>query len=268
MEPFQNCRHLQKYKNRLGMGSAIANQNGKIWIFVDEAVQWDLVLYTEQQITLKLNHQDLGKDIIHTFVYAKCNEGERQELWNNLYQLAGSMNLPWIIGGDFNVILLEEEKLGGLPVTLNECYKESPFTWRNGRAAEDCIFKRLDRVVANSPFQELFPQIEVEHLIKSGSDHAPMILSCGEEKEVVQQNWRTNFVGSPYLAFKQKLKNLKSALIKWSRDTYGDIFQQLAIREEVVKVKEKLFEEEPSIINRIVLQKALAELKKYLNLEE
>lgn len=70
------------------------------------------------------------------------------------------------------------------------------------------------------------------------------------------------------MAFKQKLKNIKVALAKWSRETYGDIFKQLAIREEVVKVKEKLFEEDPSIVNRIVLQKAQAELKRYLSLEE
>ncbi|XP_060178276.1 uncharacterized protein LOC132608235 [Lycium barbarum] len=182
-----------------------------------------------------------------------------------------------MVGGDFNVILSEEEKLGGLPGVLS-----------HGRAAEHCIFKRLDRVLANQAFQDLFPQNEVEHLTKSGSDRAPLVLSCGEEvtgyikpfrflnfwiqhasfKEVVSQNWKTDFMGSPYLAFKHKLKNLKGALAKWSRETCGNIFEQLIIREEVVKVKEQFFEEQPSIINRIVLQKAQAELKKYLHLEE
>lgn len=28
------------------------------------------------------------------------------------------MNEPWIVGGDFNVVTYNEEKLGGLPVTL------------------------------------------------------------------------------------------------------------------------------------------------------
>ncbi|XP_060202843.1 uncharacterized protein LOC132631262 [Lycium barbarum] len=145
-----------------------------------------------------------------------------------MYQIASSLNFPWMIGGYFNVILSDEKKLGGAPVTLNETedfafcvtscelfdmgFKGSPYTWWNDRAVEDCIFKRLDRIM--------------------------------------------------------RLKNLERALSKWSIETYGDIFKQLSIREEVAKVKEQLFEEDPSIINRIVLQKAQAELTKYLNIEE
>ncbi|XP_070005550.1 uncharacterized protein LOC142163101 [Nicotiana tabacum] len=138
------------------------------------------------------------------------------------------------------------------------------------------------------PFQTLFPTIEVEHLIRTGSDHAPLLLSCGEESlkfvkpfkllnfwanhetflDVVRQNWIADFIGDPFLMFKQKLKRVKIALSKWSRLTYGDIFKQLAIREDVVRIKEMLFEEDSSIANRIVLQQIQAELKKYLNIEE
>lgn len=68
--------------------------------------------------------------------------------------------------------------------------------------------------------------------------------------------------------FKQKLKRVKTDLSKWIRLTYGYIFEQLALREYVVMVKEMLFEEETSIENRIVLQQAQAELKRYLSIEE
>ncbi|KAH0685806.1 hypothetical protein KY285_016364 [Solanum tuberosum] len=64
------------------------------------------------------------------------------------------------------------------------------------------------------------------------------------------------------------MKNLKKALCKWSRETYGDIFKELIVREEVVKVKEQLFEGDASIINLIVLQEAQVEVKKYLAIEE
>lgn len=60
----------------------------------------------------------------------------------------------------------------------------------------------------------------------------------------------------------------KLALTKWSRETPGDIFQQLAIREEIVKIKEALVEEGPTAANRAVLRLAQAELVKYLKLEE
>ncbi|XP_075084856.1 uncharacterized protein LOC142168095 [Nicotiana tabacum] len=51
-------------------------------------------------------------------------------------------------------------------------------------------------------------------------------------------------------------------------ETFGDIFKQLAILEDIVRVKEMLFKEEPTTENRIVLQKAQSELKKYLCIEK
>ncbi|XP_060202206.1 uncharacterized protein LOC132630668 [Lycium barbarum] len=61
---------------------------------------------------------------------------------------------------------------------------------------------------------------------------------------------------------------MKGVLTQWSRTTYGDIFKKLIIREEIVRIKEDLFEEFPSCGNRSVLQQSQAELKKYSHYEE
>ncbi|KAG5611762.1 hypothetical protein H5410_023043 [Solanum commersonii] len=82
---------------------------------------------------------------------------------------------PWLVGGDFNVILGEDEKIGGLPVYIqeyedfafcvNSCglfdinFSGSPFTWWNGRVDEECIFKRLDRILINQELRDLFWQL-------------------------------------------------------------------------------------------------------------
>lgn len=58
------------------------------------------------------------------------------------------------------------------------------------------------------------------------------------------------------------------ALAKWSKDSFGDIFKQLAIWEEVVKLKEKNFEDNTSSENRGIVNKAHAEFTKYLKYEE
>lgn len=73
---------------------------------------------------------------------------------------------------------------------------------------------------------------------------------------------------NPFLAFKENIKKGKNALTKWSKDTYGDIFKQLIIREDIVRIKEKLFEEVPNTMNRVVLQKVQARFKRYLHFEE
>ncbi|XP_059315370.1 uncharacterized protein LOC132065975 [Lycium ferocissimum] len=234
---------------------------------------------------MRLHHLGTGKEMIATFVYAKCEEEERLKLWDNIYQIATDMVVPWLVGGDFNVILLQKEKLGGLPVTLAECedfafcinscelfdlgFKGSLFTWWNGRSAEDCIFKRLDRIFVNALFQDTFKEIEVEHLSRIGSDHAPLLMTFGKESVNIQKPFRFLNIWTQHESFQTlKLKNMKRFLSVWSRETYGDIFKQVAIREEAVKIKKDLFEEDPSIVNKIVLQKAQAELKKNLSLEE
>lgn len=61
------------------------------------------------------------------------------------------------------------------------------------------------------------------------------------------------------------MKNMKTTMSKWSRSTFGDIFKQLVIREDIVRIKEQLFEEEPSVMNRMVLHQAQAELEKFIH---
>ncbi|XP_075095204.1 uncharacterized protein LOC142173503 [Nicotiana tabacum] len=203
------------------------------------------------------------------FVYAKCSSLERLELWDNLYYLASNMELPWLVGGDFNVVLHKDEKIEGLSVhppeyddfsfctnscgLLDQGYKGSPFTWWNGRPNVAIIFKILDRIFVNLPFQNMLPIIEVEHLIRTGSDHAPLLMTGGKKAANFARPFR-------FLNFWTKHETFMQ--------TFGDIFKQLEILEDIVKVKEMLFEEESIIENIIILQRTQSELKKYLSLEE
>ncbi|XP_060170505.1 uncharacterized protein LOC132601442 [Lycium barbarum] len=241
--------------------------------------------------------------MVVTMVYAKCDEVETVNLWDCLCNISATMSMPWLIGGDFNVILNEEEKIGGLPVfpqeykdfacCVNSCelsevnFKGSPFTWCNGRINGECIFKRLDRMLVNDLFQSWFGQIEVDHLSRTGSDHAPLLLSCTDQTQtfiktfkflkfwtehadfpyVVRQHWQGDSA-DVFLAFKKKLKSVQSALSQWSKHTFGDIFKLLSIREEKVRIKEDLFEEFPTEGNRMILRRAQAELKKYMHYKE
>ncbi|XP_059281373.1 uncharacterized protein LOC132035072 [Lycium ferocissimum] len=204
----------------------------------------DLFLREMQNQIRKLenpNHPDFlqkensGKVLVTTSVYAKCDANERLELSDSIYALSNNMNYPLLVGGDFNVITNKEEKIGGLPVyhtkfedfafCMNSCelteveFRGSPFTWWNGRAGDDCIFKRLDRILVNSHFLDWFGNLSMEHLSRTGLDHAPLLLT-------------------------------------------------LITRENIVKIKEQHFEEDPFEVNRMVLQQAQAEFKRYLHFEE
>ncbi|XP_059310123.1 uncharacterized protein LOC132061298 [Lycium ferocissimum] len=178
LEPFQQYSQIQKYKRRLHMHSIISNCNGKIWIFVADNIEVEVLLDSSQQVTLKLFFQEFNQVVVTSLVYAKCDATDRLELWDNIYNLSNSITLPWMVGGDLN------------------------FHWLGN--------------------------IEVEHLARTGSDHAPLLCSYGSTSSNVN------------------LKRMKGVLSSWSREVYGDIFKQLIIREEIVRVKEELFEETPS----------------------
>lgn len=232
------------------------NANGQIWVFVKSGIQEGVISNSEQQLTLQLTLEDKNQ-ILTTLVYDKCLADERLSLWDELYSIAYNYSSPWIVGGDFNVTLGDEEKIGDLHVypqeyedfacCINSCelfyinFTGSPFTWWNGRADADCIFKRLDGVVVNQAMLDLMGNMEMQHLARTGSDHAPLLFSGGHTQqnfvksfrflkfltemsdflEVVKQNSMTNIPGDIFVQWKQKQKRTKLALSKWSKESLG-----------------------------------------------
>lgn len=98
--------------------------------------------------------------------------------------------------------------------------------WKSRR---DCIFEKLDRLFVNDAFQDNFNLMEVEHLAKDGSDHAPLLLKCektdivmhkpfkflkfwtkhSEFKKVFRRNWDVDLSENPSNDFKRKTKELR-----------------------------------------------------------
>ncbi|XP_059288934.1 uncharacterized protein LOC132042405 [Lycium ferocissimum] len=219
LEPFQQPDKIEEHRRRLGMQTALANE-----------------------------------DIVITVVYARCTQRERLELWDSLEDVATNMNKPGMIGGDFNVIMSEEEKYGGLAVGANETqdfnlcmqncemqdfgFKGRKYTWWNGQSGEDYIFKRIDRCLGNLGIQQMYPGIEVNHLIRIGSDHALLLISYAGNNMPIKQPFK-------FLNF-------------WEIETL----------EDVIKVHEVQFELQPTLHNRERLQRVQADLNRYLHLEE
>lgn len=68
VEPWQDINKLELYRRRLGIKSAYANVNGKIWVFVDEDIDVEVLIYMEQQLSLKLFNRVLSRELIVTLV--------------------------------------------------------------------------------------------------------------------------------------------------------------------------------------------------------
>jgi len=64
------------------------------------------------------------------------------------------------------------------------------FTQWNGRADSDCLFKRLDRILMNQECIGMAGHVEVEHLARTGSDHAPLLLSCSGKQLHITKSFK------------------------------------------------------------------------------
>lgn len=55
----------------------------------------------------------MGRDkVFVSAIYAKCNSTERNDLWERLENLSTTIDNTWCVGGDFNIIMESEEKMG------------------------------------------------------------------------------------------------------------------------------------------------------------
>lgn len=66
----------------------------------------------------------------------------------------------------------------------------SMLTWWNRRIERERIFKRLDRVFGNQEFINLLPSSKVHHLVRQGSDHAPLHIICNSKEELTSRPFK------------------------------------------------------------------------------
>lgn len=118
--------------------------------------------------------------------------GERKYLWNSLEILSQSIDGPWCVGGDFNVIADIEEKLGGKAHRMykslefinymDNCgvtdigFTSPKFTWCNNRRIKKRVWKRFNRVFINDLWAQRFQNSTIRHPVRTGSDHRPFLM--------------------------------------------------------------------------------------------
>ncbi|KAG5600400.1 hypothetical protein H5410_031770 [Solanum commersonii] len=100
MAPFQRTNNIQRYKRRLGMEYANHNCKGKIWVFIYDQFQVEVLSDSEQMLTLSLKFLENNQLFAVSMVYAKCDAEERLNLWNDIYCICNDINnSPWLTGG-------------------------------------------------------------------------------------------------------------------------------------------------------------------------
>jgi exonuclease III len=189
-------------------------------------------------------------------VYGPNGDVERRVLWEELAGLMSVWEVPWCIGGDFNIVrfpsersndsnystammefsdFIAEQGLVDIPLVGGQ------FTWSNNQEEE--IWSRIDRFLLSPSWEDHYPEVVQRRLSRVCSDHFPLMLECGNSRggkrhfkfenmwlkyegfvDKVKSWWDSySFEGLPSYILANKLKNLKTDLKKWNEEVFGDI---------------------------------------------
>ncbi|XP_060177915.1 uncharacterized protein LOC132607856 [Lycium barbarum] len=167
------------------------NNRGMIWLAWDPS-KVDLVMLHVHPQFLHCTLKDLTNALVFEFtvVYGKHTIIDRQPLWQDLEGMDVKIQLSWSIMGDFNVILGEEDRIGGRQVQDVEVMDSNKlldntgltimnsvgrfFPWTNSH-----VHNRIDRALVNSVWMNIWPQVEVEVKDPQFSDHALLSVTIG-----------------------------------------------------------------------------------------
>ncbi|KAG5616742.1 hypothetical protein H5410_016566 [Solanum commersonii] len=227
---------------------ALGSKGSIIIMWDKRSWKGEMVESGNQMITCKLSG-------INTAVYASCDRNERSELWEELGTMKSFCEEPWVVCGDFNTTRFPSEKtnhtkLSGAMKDFSRCINElelldpplfgGSYTWRGGSNHRNA--SRIDKFMHSFPWDELFNQIRESSLPSLGSDHNPILLSCGDEvfnrsyfkfekwwlnvegfKSKVQDWWNSfNVTGRADFKLTTKLSLLKVKLKEWSKENKGN----------------------------------------------
>lgn len=181
-----------------------------MWLLWRDPYQFEFLSALNQMLTGWFTLVNTRKLVM--FVYAKCNQLERRELWAALEGVCMEEH-PWLLIGDFNIIRVDDERIGGLPQSLhamedfNGCIDAcglvevsshgQRMSWCNGHERRSRSWARLNRALSNMGFANWFGDDSVEYLKRKTSDHS--------------------------LKLAAKLKKLKISLRSWNKLVFGRV---------------------------------------------
>ena len=178
-------------------------------------------------------------------------------MWENLTKVAKLHKLSWVMAGDFNKPLIDEDKFGGKGFNINQslAFKDcldrcnmvdmgfsSPrYTWTNKRDFNNLILEKIDRFFMNPDWCVIYLNARVTHLFRCHSDHCPVPMETLLVRSVkltspfrFQEFWLSN-ISFPTIVSKawngnrdlvESIDCFSKDATAWNRNHFGNIYQK------------------------------------------
>jgi exonuclease III len=195
-----------------------------------------------------------------TGVYGPTTGTHRTKFLQQIREQKSMHDEPWMICGDFNLILRSQERKSGNMWPRDREFKNlidelsmmdiplqgRNYTWSNGMA-----MAKLDRFLISPSWNDVFPVVTQKVLSNIASDHCPLECQCSttfpqantfkfenywlkleDFRSLVQTIWEQKSMAENPHQLGQKLIDLRQAITIWRKGRMGDINKQ----EEVCKI--------------------------------
>ncbi|KAG7536410.1 Reverse transcriptase domain [Arabidopsis suecica] len=253
METKNSSTHVLKVQRWMGYDhSHIVNPiglSGGLALFWKNSYEVEVINSDHRIIDVKVKLGSLSFFI--SCVYGDPSTHLRQLVWDKLIDIGTTRDEPWIVLGDLNEIIDNTEKLGGparAEITffpfrnmISDCrLREVPsignrFSWAGDRNNQ-WVQCRLDRVLGNEAWFQIFPRAQAEYLERIGSDHRPLFLrfvnenmsrtgrfmfdkrwiSKPEFANVIKEGW-TKDDAAGYKALLHRIADCRKSISRWKR---------------------------------------------------
>ncbi|XP_019241803.1 PREDICTED: uncharacterized protein LOC109221818 [Nicotiana attenuata] len=169
-------------------------KNGRVWLLWNSNILMVTKIRDDPQMIHSLVQSRQGDIQCYlTVVYGFNGLEQRKELWQNLQQIATIVTDPWLVAGDFNVVLYANDRLSCNPVSFAEtedfssCLQQTAlselpwqseyYTWTNRQPGVDKVSSRIDRVLGNYEWLMNWNHVETVYDLPQISNHAHMLLT-------------------------------------------------------------------------------------------
>ncbi|XP_075081553.1 uncharacterized protein LOC142166363 [Nicotiana tabacum] len=246
---------------------------GRIWVLWNPTYFDFTILRTHEQFMHGLvKVYSLQMEFYFTDVYGLHTIQDMKVLWEELNCITQTMSDPWLLMGDFNVVLSVEDRVNGTPIqeaksrdfknflqvtgVMEMKVEGRTFAWTNNH-----VYIRFDRELINPAWVQKWTHLEALVLDLLFSDHSPLSVTLEDRKEqvarpfkfynylvdhpefmaIVETTWSRPNNSIPMVKVWKKLQKLKVESKILNKKEFA------GISDRVKKTKEKLqvmFEEE------------------------
>lgn len=244
----------------------------------------------QYSVSVLVSSEDNEGPWCFTGVYGPQADVDKIEFLDELRSIQASITCPWLLAGDFNLLLeatnknnlnINRRNMGRFRRFVDEAELKDihlhgrRYTWSTGTSRP--TLEKLDRILVTVEWDLLYPNSFLQALSSDMSDHCPLLLTTDAAVRpkrrfhfenfwikipgylaAVERGWQcSGDITDPFARLDQLLRNTAKELQSWSQKSVGQIKEQLLMARAVILQLDKAEEHRPLSDRELALRRDL-----------